>query len=316
MNREQYFNTHRYQDIDRDVLERKWIRFQHEQEMLEQMMLYEAARNAQQQAAITASGAGGGYFPKDLGLFVIASDGYVYSFDELSNPSIPNQEPFNTFTQCCDRGNGSFYFLSFNDSWYIGYMNQDGTYFLYDNNIDDFAQPGPSCALYREPSGSLIMVDGKFKKSDYQHIIRIEIDDELGTATATEVSTVDVIADGLILSLFTYNGDVWALGGTDAPAIGPFDIDEPAFSGEPYGIKLYKNGVEVIFDINIGNLQQTISGNVYINAVFEDPDTLTSEGGFFKVELESPIDGFINANFLKYSYINNEIATTMFNISN
>lgn len=60
MNRDQYFNRYRNLNLERELMERKWRAFQEEQELMEQMRIFEAARAASSAAAV-ASGAGGGF---------------------------------------------------------------------------------------------------------------------------------------------------------------------------------------------------------------------------------------------------------------
>jgi hypothetical protein len=318
MRKDQFINKHQHLNISQAELDRKWRVLQEEEEM---QRLWEAAERSQrQQTESSAPGVSPGGTPPGGAFYVLGTDGNIYFWNNLTSPAIPVPDPIPNGTQCCDAGDGSFYFLIGGGGWFLGKMDKTGTYVEYENNIGDFAQGNFAMTLYREPDGSLIMVDDKLKKGGYQHIIRISIDEEALIAAATLVAEVEIV-DGLgrIYALFPYNGEIWAMvNGVDNLLVAPYDITDPGFTIPPVPLVLYSDNTEVQLDTSIGNVLQASDGNVYLNAVFEDLNSDTTSG-YFIVNMEPVPEVGTQANFVRYSYFNNNdlynIALSMFNIT-
>jgi hypothetical protein len=291
--------------------------------------MHEAVRNTSVNqapaAAAGASGVGGGGEGIGGGLYQITTSGRIYSFD--SDVEFPIGGGFSAFPQqaiCCDRGDGSFYYLFFWEAgFFFGTIDAEGTISIYEHNIDDVADTGTPMSLYLEPDGNLIMVDSK-DKSIFNKIIRIVPNAEQSTATATLVKAVgDLNQSYKLHMLFTYNGDVYAMSTmTSTPyerVIGRYDITQGDFvpGATLNTMYLYRNG-QLSSDGSPNywsevSVVQARNGTVYMTAFYPDPVTLQYEFGIFEVQMTGQA-GIQRANWVKDAYpANNQTTLTLFN---
>jgi hypothetical protein len=264
-------------------------------------------------AAAGASGVGGGGEGNVTGLYEVVTDGNIYSYDD---GSITLDSLFPAPAVCCDRGDGSFYYVfQWNTTYYFGTFNwSTGQLTQYTHNLDNVAQSGnyPVKSLYLEPGGNLIMADGK-GKAVFTNIIRIVPNAVTKNAVATVVATAGN-GNEYLQNLFTYNGDVWGIAAqfnTTAGSyynIGRYDIDRPGFvTGYPVNELLLYNADGVQIDSNqftsISVVQATNS-RVYMTAFYQDT-TVTNQYDFGVFEIVEGQNGLQQANFQRLAYINN-----------
>jgi hypothetical protein len=301
----------------------EWRRKMLEEEAMHEAMVNAYKQSSSQQTAGAAAVMGGGGVSN---FYTAASDGNIYYVNNFSTPAIDTGGYFDSWTYCCDSGDGGFYFIGYQaDAFILGKMDRSGNYTVYNQDISDYAQSGTPCALYREPSGSLIMLDDKFKSFGYQNIIRITIDDETGFGTASEVVEIDnTVLGGKIKNQFTYNGEIWACIFTiaDEFLLGAFDIETGEFVDETFSLVLYKGETLITEFFSISNFQQnSVDNKVYstffINEIDPETSESTAQSGIFEINME-PVEGQIVGNFVKYATINYEgehDALTLFNIN-
>jgi len=292
--------------------------------------MHEAVRNTSVNqapvaaAAAGASGVGGGGEGRVTGLYEVATDGNIYSYDD-------DQSQFTSMfpepAVCCDRGDGSFYYVfQWNSTYYFGTFNwTTGQLTQYTHNLDDVAQSGnyPAKSLYLEPSGNLIMADGK-GNAVFTNIIRIVPNAVTENAVATVVATAGN-GNEYLTNLFTYNGDVWGIDehsttGGSYYNIGRYDIDRPGFvTGYPVNELLVYTAAGD--QVNPGNVSvisvvQATDSRVYMTAFYQDT-TVTSQYDFGIFEITAGNTGLQQANFQRLAYVNNgaDIAFSLFNKS-
>ena len=290
--------------------------------------MHEAVRNtsvnqAPVAAAAGASGVGGGGEGNITGLYEVVTDGNIYSYDD---GSITLDSLFPQPAVCCDRGDGSFYYVfQWNATYYFGTFNwSTGQLTQYTHNLDNVAQSGnyPAKSLYLEPGGNLIMADGK-GKAIFTNIIRIVPNTVTENAVATVVATAGN-GNEYLMNLFTYNGDVWGINSEynntagGYYTIGRYDIDRPGFvTGYPVNELLLYNEDDVQIDSNnltpISVVQATNS-RVYMTAVYYDT-TVTNQYDFGVFEIIEGQNGLQLAKFQRLAYINNgaDIIVSLFN---
>lgn len=238
--------------------------------------LHEAVRNNPVGPVAAAAGAGLGTGSGGAniitGLYGVADDGLIYNVGDYTNFPFDAQ-PFPNSPAICNGGDGHLYAaVLFDGSGYFLRINiATGFTDLLDNDIDNFAQKGLA-SLYREPSGSFILVDNADKKSSVTNIIRITIDIE-DFAGATLVNSIDSTATGgfFLKQLTLVSDSVWATGilddGFNTEIIGPFDIDAGEYTAEPLVITAYKNGEPFLVDWIISSVES--NGVLYINAIYD-----------------------------------------------
>jgi len=274
-------------------------------------------------AAAGASGVGGGGEGRITGLYEVATDGNIYSYDD---GSITLGSFFPEPAVCCDRGDGSFYYVfQWNTTYYFGTFNwTTGQLTPYTHNLDDVAQSGtyPAKSLYLEPGGNLIMADGK-GKAVFTNIIRIVPNAVTANAVATVVSTASEFSGGdYLTNLFTYNGDVWGIDAHSTTAggyynIGRYDIDRPGFvTGYPVNeLLLYTAAGDQVDpgDVIVVSVVQATDSRVYMIAFYQDPVTSGDDFGVF--EIVEGQNGLQQANFQRLAYLNNgaDIVFSLFN---
>jgi hypothetical protein len=242
--------------------------------------LHEAVKNTPvgPVAAATGAGLGTGSGGANVipGLYGVADNGLIYNVGDFTNLPF-DEQPFPNMPVVCNGGDGYLYAaVLFDGSGYFLRINiATGFTDLLDNDIDNFTQKGLA-SLYREPSGSFILVDNADKKSSVTNIIRITIDTS-DFASASLVNSIDSSATGgFFLKQLTLVSDsvgmsVWATGilddGFNTEIIGPFDIETGEYTAEPLVITAYKNGEPFSVDW-IGSSVES-NGVLYINALYD-----------------------------------------------
>jgi hypothetical protein len=281
-------------------------------------------------AAAGASGVGGGGEGNSRTiLYEVATNGHIYSYED-NGVEFPLDGGFTSFpaqTVCCDRGDGSFYYLFFwNDGiaagYYFGTIDSVGNITNYGHNLDDVAVTGYGIkSMYLEPDGNLIIADGK-EKAIFTNIIRIVPNTENNSAVATLVNNVGLIGGtDLLQGLFTYNGEVWGVVYNYLVSyreIGRYDINLPGFTvgREKNGMVLYRdgqicqNGTDPN-DWTLISVTQGGDGRVYMSAFYPDPVTHGYEWGIF--EIADGATGLQYAYWLKAGYPNGQNVTSLFN---
>jgi len=249
--------------------------------------LHEAVKNTPvgPAAAAGATGTGSGGANIITGLYGVADDGLIYNVVDYTNFPFEAQ-PFPISTVVCNGGDGYLYAaVLFEGSGYFLRINiATGFTDLLDNDIDNFAQKGLA-SLYREQSGSFILVDNADKKSSITNIIRITIDTS-DFASASLVNSIDSSPTGAFLlkqlTLVSYSVgiSVWAtsiLVDGETEIIGPFDIDAGGYTAEELVITAYKNEQSFSVDWIISSVEN--NGVLYINAIYNSGELI----GLFSV---------------------------------
>jgi hypothetical protein len=239
--------------------------------------LHEAVKNTPvgPAAAAGASGTGSGGANVIPGLYGVADNGLIYNVGDFTNLPF-DEQPFPNMPVVCNGGDGHLYAaVLFDGSGYFLRINiATGFTDLLDNDIDNFTQKGLA-SLYREQSGSFILVDNADKKSSITNIIRITIDTS-DFASASLVNSIDAsVSGGFFLKQLTLVSDssgisVWATGLIEneyMEMMGPFDIDTGEYTTEPLVITAYKNGEPFSVDW-IGSSVES-NGVLYINALYD-----------------------------------------------
>lgn len=277
------------------------------------------ARNANNAAQAAAIGGGAGPLSS---LYTVSSSGLIYSYDTFTNFPIEGgiYGGFPEYTICCDKGDGTFYYLFHEGGFYFGTIDSNGSVTEYNAaSIDDVAVSGAPLSLYREPDGSLIMLDAK-DKAYFHNIIRLVPNSETLEVDATLVHESGSFSSPSwqVRSLFTYNGDVYGIvrdGEVGLKKIGKFDINTGDFAGGEFPInemKLYREG-QLSNDWILTSVVQGTAGTVYMTAFYIDPITEQYEFGIFAIS-NGP-NGLQDANWLKFGYIGEGqyIAGSLFN---
>lgn len=287
------------------------------------------AKNANNtaQAAAVAVGGGGGGINLSPGLYTVADDGLIYSYDTFTNFPIEGGLLGGfpaAYTVCCDKGDGTFYYLFNNGGFYFGTIDSNGSVTDYDpTNLNDVAVSGSPMSLYLEANGDLIMVDAK-DKGYFHNIIRLVPDSQTRTVIATLVQETGSFGSPSwqVRSLFKYNEEVYGIvrdNDTTVHKIGKFNINTGYFDGGEFPIndmQLYRDGQlsNNQGDPNDWIVRSVVQGNdgiVYMTAFYDDPITEQFEFGIFAIAYGP--NGLQDANWLKSANILGTEAASLFN---
>jgi hypothetical protein len=290
-----------------------------EEEMMFEQMSYSAAVSA------AAAAAGSSRLAKPTSLYSVATNGRIYSYDDLSEFPIDGGDlMFPALAVCCDRGNGEFYYLFYGlGDFFFGTIDSAGNVIDYSTNLDEIAEPSPFLSLYREPNGDLIVVDGK-DKNVYHNIIRLVMDHSEQTATATLVTNTGELGESTQLRmLFKYGTDIYGVKEDKlepyAKTIGKYDIELGDFVGGDSPINemnLYRDGQLCAFEGDpnswtIISVVQAADSLVYMSAFYYDPIAENSNFGIFKIN--SGVNGLQDAEWLTFGYVSDAQLMTLFN---
>ena len=311
MNRDQYFDRHRNLNIEREILERKWRAYQEEQQLMEQMRIFEAARAASS-ASAAAAGAGGGYLPQPVdtnprAIKIAAKNNMIGYYDGANTGNLVFFTADWDSVSFSDNADTGIPYSDI-DGWYFDEMidgkgvlaritmnNNDRYYIFIDagGNIIEkvhliYGSTYGTSANRRSSEGLVIQLS---YRNDSGRIIKWWNGDEIFTHTDT---TINSNSNNFSLDYYGYD-DAFSDGTTSASI-----IDEDLGYRRIFHCRPNGQFLEVTSSLRINGIQSQNEslhciGNFAISTFqFDTPNldgTASYDNGSFDVTLSAPVTG-------------------------